>query len=325
MTTIGTSIVKAIDNPVGSTRPPSVAQSASFTGHRPVTLPASVIGRVVQRQDSKGDRVLLTGPARSGKSSLTMDLAYSIASPDSPCRLDCQGNCGCIAATIFVSRAKDVEFPLYCHHLDTHNGQNSPWYTALQATDTARESSWDPCVLQRIQVHHVDSVRDILTYLLQIQGAPASERPRMIVLDDLDVLIAPSPDAARILAQVLAILMDTCNVLEGLDRGRGPPTVVISMQVPEFQSKYAPVWSHFVSVHLEIEAVEEECPTLTQWQLMEGEDMVVISAWAIQRKPMQKGDDKVASSIAIKFAMVQTPQGNYIRWKEDSKEEKHIT
>jgi hypothetical protein len=119
--------------------------------------------------------------------------------------------------------------------------------------------------------------------------------------------------------------MDTCNVLEGLDRGRGPPTVVISMQVPEFQSKYAPVWSHFVSVHLEIEAVEEECPTLTQWQLMEGEDMVVISAWAIQRKPMQKGDDKVASSIAIKFAMVQTPQGNYIRWKEDSKEEKHIT
>jgi hypothetical protein len=166
-------------------------------------------------------RMLLQGPPKSGRSSVTMDLAYAIAAA-TPCRQHCEASsssCRCVAVTLFLpcnndngAAQQDPQFPLHCQELTTThaqqdtNGTNSNYkqqqgqhsfqvqMQQLEQSKAAVSSqhattAWKMDILRRIQVRHVTSVREVWEYLLTVQGKPVGEQPwGGILIDSLDVL-----------------------------------------------------------------------------------------------------------------------------------------
>lgn len=130
---------------------------------------------------------MLRGPRQSGRTSLVMNMAHSIASKSGiQCRGDCGGTwCRCVAVSVLIPSNATTRFPLCCDHVEStpqhFNGQ-------LRALDeTTKSPSWNMPALRRVQVYRMASVRDVMEYLLSVHGKPPSQQPvGGIVVEDVD-------------------------------------------------------------------------------------------------------------------------------------------
>jgi hypothetical protein len=228
MATIGTFVVESGDPSTPDSRRMRTAANGMVT--IPVTYgssnqyPPSLLqsaAAAVSKQgaannenaNSDSRRMLLQGPPKSGRSSVTMDLAYAIAAA-TPCRQHCEASCRCVAVTLFLpcdTSNDNDQFPLYCQKMTTtqqdtngttcttpqQQGQHSFEAQMQQleqskaAVSQSTTTAWKMDVLRRIQVRHVVSVREVWEYLLTVQGKPVGEQPwGGILMDSLDVLTA---------------------------------------------------------------------------------------------------------------------------------------
>ena len=132
--------------------------------------------------------ILVQGPSKSGKTSLAMDTAHSFAT-HAPCRGSCVKQfCTCVGA-VFITRnqAASTSFPLYCQKVSVVKEQD--FKAQLRALD-APEPTWNEQGLKRIHVHSLASARDLLEYLLGIQGRADWERPSgCIVIDNIESFV----------------------------------------------------------------------------------------------------------------------------------------
>ena len=181
--------------------------------------PCLVIPSTELNGNDNRKRILLRGPKQSGKTSVAMNLACSLAS-DAPCSCkQAQPLCRCVAVTFFRpakqhdfassddGNENDCRFPLPCHlvHDDFELGSLGN-ESRLSPTETAYRSAsdhdWDTHSLGRIQVHHVNSIREILYYLFSIKGKAFHEQPsRAIIVDDLDILASKEPNPSMAMLQ----------------------------------------------------------------------------------------------------------------------------
>jgi adenosyl cobinamide kinase/adenosyl cobinamide phosphate guanylyltransferase len=163
----------------------------------------------------KRSRIMVTGPIKSGKSSLAMNFAYSNAISAAPCLCLDARMCRCIAVTMYrpvVQLTKRVSlgdrlgattnspdstdnFPLMCRYID------APMESNKQQSKNAKESiEWDPQILKRIRVHRISNVRELLHELLSLLGKPLQDQPRSggaIIIDDLDMIVARDVNIVR--------------------------------------------------------------------------------------------------------------------------------
>jgi hypothetical protein len=183
-----------------------VSQDVTSKCWRSLLLPDADMD--VQRKRS---RIMLTGPAKSGKSSLAMNFAYSKAISAAPCLCLDARLCRCNAVTMYrpvldltkmtttslgngpeastTNNLDSVEnFPLICRYID------APEELSKQLYEDAQESiEWDPHLLKQIRVHRISNVRELLQDLLSMLGKPLQEQPRSggaIIIEDLDKIVA---------------------------------------------------------------------------------------------------------------------------------------
>lgn len=161
--------------------------------------------------------IILRGPRQSGRTSLAMNMAHSIASKDNiPCRRDCGGtSCRCVAVAVLIPSNAEERFPLCCDYVES---MPQDLYCQLRALDESTQSPrWNKPALRRVQVHHMASVRDVMAYLLSVQGTPPSQRPvGGIVVEDVDCFamgIANSgePTSSELTTEQLMTLTQICK------------------------------------------------------------------------------------------------------------------
>jgi hypothetical protein len=161
---IGTSVVCAVDhhNDAIST----VAESP------PREVPPSILQHTTSTR--RHCRILLHGPQKSGRTSLLMNLASRVAA-ETPCRCS-QQTCECIAVLFFrMHDTNSTYFPLPCQKV------------LLEPLIDQSTGGWQPDLLKRIQVVHVQSARDIYSKLLALQGQAPYKLPwGGIFIDNLD-------------------------------------------------------------------------------------------------------------------------------------------
>jgi hypothetical protein len=236
MATIGTFVVESGDQSTPDSRRMRTAANGMETtpashGDRKQYPPSLLLSAAAASKQSIGNenanananspppprRMLLQGPPKSGRSSITMDLAYAIAAA-TPCRQHCEASsssCRCVAVTLFLpcnndtsngGAQQDPQFPLHCQKLTTthvhqddqqqQQGQHS-FQVQMQQLEQSKAAvssqhattAWKMDILRRIQVRHVTSVREVWQYLLTVQGKPVGEQPwGGILIDSLDVL-----------------------------------------------------------------------------------------------------------------------------------------
>ena len=186
--TIGASVVEHVDG--DEQRSPAVASHRSPLAVSPSRLqtPPSLLVSALHHRLSSQKPILLQGPPRSGRSSLLMDLACATAAA-TPCRCHLQP-CRCFAVAIILGSNNMNSFPLSCQKVTNNNNNKlSGMVFPSSSNNNNTNTTWNPAILRRIQVHHIAHVRDVMEYLLTIQGKTAAEQPwGGIFLDDLDVL-----------------------------------------------------------------------------------------------------------------------------------------
>jgi hypothetical protein len=179
-----------------------VAKEFGTQGDQNININAIKSGIHVHR------RILLDGPQKSGKSSLVMDLALSVASRE-PCRCPCFGTnifqsstsstayceqtCqNCVAVTVFVLASNDDrDFPLLCEKQQQSTSK-------LSSRHSNEKILLNTC--KRIHVRHVNTVRDVVSYLLTISGLPIDQQPfGGIFIDDIDVLCSRNDSASSLI------------------------------------------------------------------------------------------------------------------------------
>jgi hypothetical protein len=138
-------------------------------------------------------RFLLVGPEKSGKSSLVMDFALSVATRE-PCRCTRVGLniiesmcseeinrvcCSCYAVTLFVPLHRDLDFPLLCEM------EKSKSRTA-RSGENEKSRIW---ASKRIKIMRVNTARDVLSYLLNAVELTAEQQSfGGFIIEDIDVL-----------------------------------------------------------------------------------------------------------------------------------------
>jgi hypothetical protein len=164
----------------------------------------------------KRSRIMLTGPAKSGKSSLAMNFAYSKVISAAPCVCLDTRMCRCIAVTMYrpvvqptpstsagagpESSTTNIpdnmdDFPLMCRYIDASMESNK-----CQSENAQASMEWDPQLLKQIRVHRISNVRELLQDLLSLLGKPLQEQPRSggaIIIDDLDKIVARDVNNVR--------------------------------------------------------------------------------------------------------------------------------
>ena len=132
--------------------------------------------------------IILRGPRHSGRTSLAMNMAHSIASIGNiPCRGDCGGNtsCRCVAVAILIPSNAEDRFPLYCDYVESTTQDLFGQLCALN--ESTKSPRWNKAALRRVQVHHMASVRDVMEYMLSVQARPPSQQPvGGIIVEDVD-------------------------------------------------------------------------------------------------------------------------------------------
>jgi len=141
---------------------------------------------------NESSNILLRGPRQSGRSSLAMNMAHSIAASNK-CRGDCgSASCACVAVTILTPLQNNNEdrFPLLCNLVESSPQDFYGQLRALQSNPYNKPptSSWNKTALRRIQVHRMASIRDVLDFLLSVQGKSSCPMGGIIV-EDLDCFV----------------------------------------------------------------------------------------------------------------------------------------
>ena len=169
-----------------------------------------------EQDDKNATSILLQGPPKSGRTSIAMDLAYSIAA-SAPCQCPAPNYCACVAVTMFVraqsNKDPSDDFPLICRQIlpnEEPKDFEMRWKHITQ--EPSRTKGWEPQILKRVQVYHVSSLREVLKYLLSVQSKPLREQPSgSIIIDDLDILAS-----SKELSSQLMTMMQTCTLISNL-------------------------------------------------------------------------------------------------------------
>ena len=181
----------------------SAASSALHCNNfeNPSILPCFLLS---QPHSKNRKRILLQGPPQSGRTSLTMDLAYACAaaaavdtsgSKKSFCHCAPSPSCVCTPVMWYRLRAtpdsanhsnsKQDDFPMRCRYV----GEAAALGITTPQKDRCEEEDWDPAVLRRIRIQYVSSIRALVYELLGLLGKPKREHPiKAILVDDLDLL-----------------------------------------------------------------------------------------------------------------------------------------
>jgi hypothetical protein len=173
-------------------------------------------------------RILLQGPDECHKMSLVMDLALSVASkepcrcrvrPGSACsenshpgRSNNHHNCEyCTAVTIISCESSEgTSFPLFCRPVDDgsdHGNLSAVSPTGSGTHNLCRPNSFQQFAMRRIHVRHVvQSLEDVLKYLLTVTGLPVEQQPLGgIFIEGLERIIMPHEDTASLVIQLSQI------------------------------------------------------------------------------------------------------------------------
>ena len=141
----------------------------------------------------ESSNILLRGPRQSGRTSLAMNMAHSIASRSMACRGDCgSASCACVAVAILTPLNNDREmFPLGCDLVQSSPQDFHGQLRALQQQQPSgsktNATTWNKRALRRIQVHRMATIREVMEYLLSIQGKTTNQQPLGgIIVEDLD-------------------------------------------------------------------------------------------------------------------------------------------
>jgi hypothetical protein len=149
-------------------------------------------------------RFVVVGPSKSGKSSLVMDLALSVARRE-PCRCPRYGESifqsnrselrdpvchNCIAVTLFLPALKDCEFPLLCEKQQFKSKKQHIRKNEHIAVSGSK----------RINVRHVTSARDIVSYLLSAGELPREKQSfGGFFIDDIDVICSRNDTSSSLI------------------------------------------------------------------------------------------------------------------------------
>lgn len=163
-------------------------------------------------ETSSGKRILLQGSPGSGRTSIAMDLAYSLASKGSACCLS-DLNCRCTKVVVYRklklkdsspsslerndsgtdAQVENYTFPTRCYRQDPRSAtsatcdKRSP--SGNMSMSESPSQAWNPLVLSHIKIQSVDSTREILQDLLSVMGRPNAQQPKQaIIIDDLDAI-----------------------------------------------------------------------------------------------------------------------------------------
>mmetsp|Transcript_3054 Transcript_3054/g.4116 ORF Transcript_3054/g.4116 Transcript_3054/m.4116 type:complete len:274 (+) Transcript_3054:122-943(+) len=192
-------------------------------------------------------KIMVYGPSKSGKSSLLLDWAITMArhgSNKSICCSQCQSHpetCRCNNVDLILCQSSNFD-----KSTSTSTDQNAS--DAVEVSEefpnVPKEGLLSRCellALQRIRVHYVYSRRQFLTLLLKIQGRPISEQPRYgILVDNLDRFAIDLPDPQlsntpnfrnshhhqqqssqhqnMVLSQLVALLVDTTQEMTRIQK-----------------------------------------------------------------------------------------------------------
>jgi hypothetical protein len=147
-----------------------------------------------------GKRIHLVGAPKTGKTSLVMDMAHSIAQ-SCPCRCLPHEICHCLAVTMFVmdrttsSTTTEVEqFPIPCQSVSFSETDHGTEQGRVPAPAALSEPRFQIAALGRIEIRRIQSVKELFQYLLTIQGKPVHDQPYgAMIIDDMDRLTAGQP------------------------------------------------------------------------------------------------------------------------------------
>ena len=176
-------------------------------------------------------QLLLVEDEKQISYSLAMDAAYSLASSSPSSTPQCRGcgfsehnSCRCCKVAMLVTRwndqnqgqqqqnnrknnnknETDMPFPLWCYQEGTNSNN-----------DNSRER--DQSALNQIQIKYVNSIEDVVRYLIYAPSLPQHLVPlEGIFLLGLGDLISRESSGIMELTNVLSILTDTACVLEKL-------------------------------------------------------------------------------------------------------------
>ena len=156
----------------------------------PIESVDSLLESLLSSSTGEPNRLILKGPPKSGKTSLAMNFAYSMALRGK-CHGDCKltgSSCSCVAVTFLTCANEESPFPLWCEQkFDVLDVKSK-----LRALDNM-DATWKGNALRRIRVIHLSKLHQLLEYLLSIQSQRQCDRPRQcIIVDDLDRLCIPS-------------------------------------------------------------------------------------------------------------------------------------
>ena len=165
--------------------------------------PAFLLPNFLHHQSLSSQRLLLSGPSKSGRSSLLLNLACHLAAM-TPCHSAFCGRqhqqCSCSAVIFFQFHADgnddSSQFPLECHQVisQEENGTKRSSFESTSQTwaGSSPNASFTAAamrpLLKRIQVVHVHSARDVYAHLLTLDSVGVGG----IFVDDLDRITARS-------------------------------------------------------------------------------------------------------------------------------------
>jgi len=321
----------------------------------PPPPPAFLLSNLLHRLSISSQRILLSGPSKSGRSSLLLNLACHLAAM-TPCHSAFCGRqhqpCTCSAVIFFQFHANgnddSSDFPLECHQAmsQEENGTkpsplestSQPW-SRTSATTSFTTAAMRP-LLKRIQVVHVHSARDVYTHLLMLDSVGVGG----ILVDDLDRITARSVrglssgrDAAAThalaMSQLLAVLVDTANFLQSQADSARPPLIVATTESPSLSSNHqlsattAPSIFSFCG-NLNAQWLEIIPGDLSLWQSKHivAEDEAVVSSWTLRGYTGQDSSDtakqlnrqeaeRTAWCTIGHHAIIKTLQDCHILWK----------
>lgn len=367
--TIGASVIDYIQRNKGNSKVSNeVTEEQKMTAtavnqhglqeHSSVQTPPSIIPCV----DSCN--ILLRGPPKSGRNSLVMNMAHSIASRQQQQQQQCShcigASCICVAVAILKPLCQENNdnqsqemFPLSCDLVESSPIDFYGQLRALQETTFHNNTpSWNKTALRRIQVHRMTSVRDIMEFLLSVQGNNNNIRGA-IIIQDLHVFVRGSNCSFRTgdltteqlmtMTQIrkymnliifecdnvipyyllyahgwtVALLVDTAEFLRRSSHtGASSFSIMVTMTDKGVPWNVLSLWSTWFSTVLKIQTptVLWKTPTLEQDESAESQFVL---------HQMRQGDDNkehVENSVA-QYVTVRQNTGSFrIVWKRGSEE-----
>ena len=166
----------------------------------------------------KSSNMILCGPCKSGRSSMVMNMAHSLAaSHGDHCRSGHCGSASCCCPDVVILtpllEGKHERFPLSCHVVEESlpldfYGQLRALQQSNHAEEPNKTTSWNKAALRRIQVHRMSSICNVMEYLLSFQGR--NENPMSaIIVEDLDIFVRGDASCGDLTTEQLMLMTQT--------------------------------------------------------------------------------------------------------------------